>query len=111
MYGAKARIYLHQHVNRAREAAICALGADIVRVPGNYDDSVRAAHADAREHGFLLISDTSYDGYVETPADVMQGYTMILEEIFVDRAVQPTHVFVQAGVGAFAAAVGAHLWQ
>ncbi|WP_156029916.1 diaminopropionate ammonia-lyase [Sphingomonas sp. URHD0057] len=111
MYGARSRIYLHRNVNAVREAAIRDLGAEIVRVPGNYDDSVRAARADADENGFLIISDTSYDGYVETPADVMQGYTLMLDEALADPAVRPTHVFVQAGVGALAAAVAGHLWQ
>ena len=111
IFGARAIIYIHRHVSAAREVAIGALGADIVRVDGNYDDSVRRAAADARANGYLVVSDTTYEDYVETPSDVMQGYTVMLGEIFDDPAVRPTHVFVQAGVGAFAAAVAAHLWE
>jgi diaminopropionate ammonia-lyase len=35
-------IYLHETVSTAREAAIAALGAEVRRVPGTYDDAVRA---------------------------------------------------------------------
>jgi len=108
-FGARAKIYIHQHVSTAREAAIRTLGADVVRVSGNYDDSVRQAAADAKANGYLIVSDTSYDGNEQVAADVMQGYTVMLAEVL-DEAASPTHVFVQAGVGALAAVVCAFFW-
>ena len=46
---------LNLHANSAsaeREQAIRALGADIVRTPGNYDDAARACAEDARRMGW-----------------------------------------------------------
>jgi hypothetical protein len=67
-------IVLHAHVSAEREQAIAALGAQIVRMAGNYDDSVQEAARLAAEQGWQVISDTSYAGYEDIPRDVMQGY-------------------------------------
>jgi diaminopropionate ammonia-lyase len=106
-FGCRCVIYLHAEVSPGREAAIAAYGAEIVRVPGNYDDSVRAAAADAAENGWHVISDTSYDGYTEVPRQVMAGYGVIAEEIAAELGdgPLPTHIFLQGGVGGFAAAM------
>ena len=76
---------------------------------GNYDDAVRRAAKDAEENGWYVVSDTSWDGYTEIPTWIMQGYTSMLlecQEQFAGMGIQkPTHVFVQAGVGALAGAV------
>ncbi len=111
-WGCHCRIYLHQAVSAGRAAAIARYGADIIRVPGNYDTAVRQAASDAARHDWLLISDTSHPGYTEIPSQVMQGYSVMVAEALAqldgDRL---THVFVQAGVGGLAAAVCAHLWE
>jgi diaminopropionate ammonia-lyase len=113
LFGCPCVIYLHEHVSAGREAAIAAYGAEIVRVPGTYDDAVRAAARDAEAQGRIVVSDTSYPGYMEVPRIVMQGYSVLiaeaLEQLPPDAA--PTHVFVQGGVGGLAAAVLAHLWE
>jgi diaminopropionate ammonia-lyase len=43
MFGCKAVIFVHETVSVAREQAIAAYGARMVRTKGNYDDSVREA--------------------------------------------------------------------
>jgi diaminopropionate ammonia-lyase len=77
-------------------------------VEGTYDDAVRRASLDAEENGWQVISDTSWEGYEDIPKWVMQGYTTMLseaqEQLASQGLVKPTHVFVQAGVGALAAA-------
>jgi diaminopropionate ammonia-lyase len=78
-------------------------------VPGNYDDSVRAAQRAADENGWFVISDTSYPGYTEPPRDVMQGYRLMAEEALSQMPAPPTHVFVPGGVGGVAAAVSVQL--
>ena len=111
--GCRAVIYLHERVSAAREAAIGAYGAKTVRTPGNYDDGVRQCAADAACNGWFVVSDTTWPGYEEVPRDVMQGYTVMVAEALVQAVAteRPTHVFVQGGVGALAAAVLAHLWE
>ncbi len=104
--GARAVIYLHAGVSPGREAALRALGAEIVRVSGNYDDSVRQCARDAAEQGWHVVSDTSWEGYRETPTAVMAGYSLIAREVVEQIGARPpSHVLVQAGVGGVAAAV------
>jgi diaminopropionate ammonia-lyase len=57
------------------------------------------------------VSDTSYEGYVEVPREVMQGYALMAEEALQQLDATPTHIFIQGGVGGVAAAVSAHFWE
>lgn len=113
LFGCRCVIYLHEHVSAAREREIARFGARIVRVPGHYDESVRRCAADAESHGWVLVADTSDDPAAPIPALVMQGYTLIAQEILdaLGEDGLPTHVFVQAGVGGLAAALAAHFWE
>lgn len=110
-FGCRCVIYVHGSVSAARCKAIADFGADVRRVDGNYDDAVRQAADDAERNGWSVISDTSYPGYLSIPRDVMQGYSLMADEAIHQCAPQPTHVFIQGGVGGVAAAVCAHLWQ
>ncbi|WP_457935440.1 diaminopropionate ammonia-lyase [Mesorhizobium sp. 10J20-29] len=112
MFGCKAVIFIHETVSAAREEAIAAYGADVVRTKGNYDDSVREAARTAAENGWSVVSDTSYPGYIDVPRNVMQGYSVMVEEALRQlNGLRPTHVFIQGGVGGLAAAVTAHTWE
>jgi len=103
-------IFVHATVSPARVDGIAAFGAEVRRVPGNYDDAVREAARSARGNGWFVISDTSYAGYTEVPRSIMQGYRLMADEA-ADQwdGSPPTHVFMQAGVGGAAAAVSVHL--
>lgn len=115
--GCPCVIVLHAHVSQEREDAIARFGARIVRVSGNYDDSVREAARLAAVNGWQVVSDTSYEGYEEIPRDVMQGYGIIAAEVIeqtAGRAGEPgafTHVLIQGGVGALAAGVASFFWE
>jgi len=112
MFGCHAVIYLPKAVSSGREAAIRHFGAETVRVEGNYDDAVAVAQADAEHHGYVVVSDTSYEGYTAIPQYVMQGYGVIAHEL--DGQLggrEPTHLFLQGGVGAFAASMLGHYWD
>src|SRR5690606_37788242 len=111
--GCQCVIYIHEHVSTGREQAIASYGAKVVRVPGNYDDSVRQAAEDAKEHGYFVVSHTSYPGDMDVPKDEMQGYTVMVQEAL-DRfgSGKPvSHVFIRGGVGGLAAAVCVHMWE
>ena len=107
--GARSVIFVHAGVSDARVASIARFGAELVRVAGTYDDSVVEAARVAAERGWIIVSDTSWDGYERIPGLVMQGYTVMVREALDAMGEPPTHVFVQAGVGGVAAAVAAHL--
>ena len=111
MFGCRCVIYIHATVSEGRRQAIEHYGATVVRTAGNYDDSVRQADADAKAMGRYVISDTSYEGYMDVPRDVMQGYQLMVEEAAQQLAEVPTHVFVQGGVGGLAAAVCGYFWE
>jgi diaminopropionate ammonia-lyase len=113
MFGCACKIYLHSHVSMSRETEIAKYGAKIVRVKGGYDDSVRQCAADAKENGWFLVADTDSGGAdPAVPRLVMQGYTLMVEEIIEQVGKRrPSHVFVQGGVGGLAAAVAGHLWE
>jgi diaminopropionate ammonia-lyase len=109
LVGARAVIFVHGGVTEERVAAIARFGAQMVRVAGTYDDSVREAARVAEEKGWMVVSDTSWEGYERIPGLVMQGYTAIAQEAFDQLPQAPTHVFVQAGVGGIAAAMAAQM--
>ncbi len=110
-FGCRCVIYVHETVSEGRCQAIAGYGAEVRRVPGNYDDAVRQAAVDAAANGWHVVSDTSYEGYTEIPRDVMQGYSLMVEEALDQTKRTPTHVFVQGGIGGLAAAVCAYLWE
>jgi diaminopropionate ammonia-lyase family len=113
--GCQCVIVLHANVSEEREAPIAALGAKVIRIAGNYDDSVQEAARLAQDKGWFVVSDTSYDGYEEIPRDVMQGYGTIVAEALEQEGATPaspcpyTHVFLQGGVGGLAAGIVSYL--
>lgn len=112
MFGCRCVIYIHRDVSEGRKRAIEAFGAEVIRTDGNYDASVRQADTDAKTNGRIIVSDTSYEGYMEIPKDVALGYTVMLSEIVEQLGGEiPTHVFVPGGVGGLASAVGGYFWD
>ncbi len=112
MFGCGCVIYIHRDVSEGRKQAMQAYGAEVIRVSGNYDASVRQADQDAKANNRIIVSDTSYDGYMDIPKDVALGYTVMLSEIVEQLAGEiPTHVFVQGGVGGLASAVCGYFWD
>lgn len=110
--GAQCKVFVHSGVSAARAEAIEAEGATVTRTPGNYDDSIAALNAAATDYGWQVVSDTSWPGYEAIPSRVMQGYLVMAEESVrqaQEAGLAPTHVFLQAGVGGYAAAVAAFL--
>lgn len=108
--GCRSVVYIHETVSENRGKAIAAYGAEVIRTKGNYDDAVHYAEQQARQNGWTVVSDTSYEGYTEIPGWIMQGYGVIAAEAVQQLgAERPTHIFVQAGVGGFAAATLSYL--
>ncbi|MXN67204.1 diaminopropionate ammonia-lyase [Stappia sp. GBMRC 2046] len=110
-FGARCVIYIHAEVSEGRAEAMRNLGAEIVRISGDYDDSVAQARADAEKNGWFVVSDTSWEGYTEPPRDVMAGYGVMFDEIAAEMPEPPTHVLLQGGVGGLAASALARFRQ
>lgn len=109
--GCRAVIFIHAGVSQARADAMAAFGAEMRRIEGSYDDSVRMAAEAAEKGGWTVVSDTSWDGYEDIPLTVMQGYTAMAGEALDAIDEPPTHLFLQAGVGGLAAAVASYAQQ
>lgn len=110
-FGAPCRIYIHAEVSEGRAEAMRDLGAEVIRITGDYDASVVLAKTEAEENGWFVVSDTSWEGYSEPPRDVMAGYGVMTSEICDSLGTAPSHVFLQGGVGGLAAGVVAGLRQ
>jgi len=111
--GLQAMIYMPKGTARSRVENIRCHGATVEVTALNYDDTVRLCSHRARENGWHVIQDTAWEGYEDIPRWIMQGYmTMCVEAIRQMREQgvhRPTHVFIQAGVGAFAGAMVGYL--
>jgi len=111
--GQQAIIYMPKGSVRSRVEKIRSHGAVVEVTDMNYDDSVRLSCRMAQENGWYAIQDTVWEGYTEIPRWIMQGYmTMCAEAVsqMSQKGIRrPTHVFVQAGVGALAGAMVGYL--
>ncbi|MBO9578734.1 MAG: diaminopropionate ammonia-lyase [Microbacteriaceae bacterium] len=107
MLGIRARILMPRGSAAARVEAIAGEGAEVTVIDGGYDDAVAQAAALASPDR-IVVSDTSWPGYAQTPRDVIDGYSTQFLEIDEQLAeagwTAPTHVVLQGGVGAFPAA-------
>lgn len=106
--GCRCMVFMPKGSNPARRDNIRALGAECTVTDLNYDDTVRMSWQLAQEKGYVLVQDTAWAGYETIPAWIMQGYTTLAAEVLEQlqqAETMPTHCFLQAGVGSFAAAI------
>ncbi|MCH3950974.1 MAG: diaminopropionate ammonia-lyase [Acidaminococcus sp.] len=104
--GQRAVVYMPHGSSEERLHNIQALGAEASITDLNYDDTVRMAAQKAKENGWILVQDTAWEGYEEIPGWIMEGYTTMgheIEQQLGDK--RPTHIFLQAGVGAMSGAM------
>ena len=104
--GLKCKIFISEFVSEARASAMKNLGADIIRVKGNYDASLKECIKQSEHNNWEIVQDVSWEGYKKVPKLIMAGYTIMIKEI-IDQIKDNsfTHVFLQAGVGGMAAAM------
>lgn len=111
--GQKAVVYMPKGSSPASVNRIQGLGAECIVTEVNYDDTVRMANQTAQDNGWMLVQDTAWDGYEEIPTWISQGYMTMadeaVEQVQASEFGSPTHVFLQAGVGAMAGGVLGYL--
>lgn len=109
----KAVIYMPKGSSSYRLHKIREEGAEASITNLNYDDSVRLTAHKAEEQGWVVVQDTAWEGYEKIPGWIMQGYGTMAAETFEQLqklgVEKPTHVFVQAGVGALAGTIQGYL--
>ena len=107
-FGSKAIVYLATTVPEAFATRLQALGADVRRAGKTYEESMATAADEAQRNGWILLSDSSWSGYVDRPRTLMEGYLTSMQEVVSQIPEPPTHIFLQAGVGGLAAASAAY---
>lgn len=109
LLGCPSKVFMPKGSSPRRAQAIREAGhAEVTITPWNYDDTVNYVNKCAAENGWVLVQDTSWFGYERVPKWVMQGYTTMAQEAADQLTEMPTHIFLQAGVGAMAGAVAGY---
>jgi len=111
--GQKAVVFMPKGAATTSVERIKALGADCIVTDVNYDDTVRLANQTAHQNGWLLVQDTAWNGYETIPTWISQGYMTMADEAVEQlnefKELVPTHIMLQAGVGAMAGGVLGYL--
>jgi len=106
-FGAHAVIYLAETVPESFAQRLREEGAEVRREGADYEASMDAAAQAAKDERAILLSDSSWEGYVLRPHRLMEGYLALMAEVFDQIDQPPTHIFLQAGVGGLAGAMAA----
>ena len=104
--GLKCKIFISQYVTDVREKAMADLGADVIKVKGNYENSLIECIKQSTQNNWHLVQDVAWKDYMIVPKYTMAGYTVMMREI-VDQINQHkiSHIILQAGVGGMAGAM------
>jgi len=104
--GLKCKIFISEYVSDARGKAMELLGADVVKVKGNYEQSLIECIKQSTENNWQIVQDVAWKDYMLVPTLTMAGYSVMMKEI-VDQLNDEkiTHIFLQAGVGGMAGAM------
>ena len=104
--GLKCKIFISEFVSDARGKAMESLGADVIKVKGNYENSLIECIKQSTENNWQIVQDVAWKEYMLVPTLTMAGYSVMMKEI-VDEINKEkiTHIFLQAGVGGMAGAM------
>ena len=104
--GLKCKIFISEFVSEARGQAMADLGADVIKVKGNYEKSLIECIKQSTENNWQIVQDVAWKDYMQVPKYTMAGYTVMMKEI-IDQINNEkiTHIILQAGVGGMAGAM------
>ena len=104
--GLKCKIFISEFVSKARGQAMENLGADVIKVKGNYEKSLIECIKQSTENNWQIVQDVAWKDYMLVPKYTMAGYSVMMREI-VDQINNEkiTHIILQAGVGGMAGAM------
>ena len=104
--GLKCKIFISEFVSDARGDAMAALGADVIKVKGNYEKSLIECIKQSTENNWQIVQDVAWKDYISVPKFTMAGYSVMMKEI-IDQIQNDkiTHIILQAGVGGMAGAM------
>ena len=104
--GLKCKIFISEFVTDARGKVMSDLGADVIKVKGNYENSLIECIKRSTQNNWQIVQDVAWKDYTVVPKYTMAGYTVMMKEI-VDQIKQNkiSHIILQAGVGGMAGAM------
>ena len=104
--GLKCKIFISEYVSDARGQAMANLGADVIKVSGNYEKSLIECIEQSTKNNWQIVQDVAWKDYMLVPKYTMAGYSVMMKEI-VDQIDNNkiTHIILQAGVGGMAGAM------
>ena len=79
--GLKCKIFISEFVSDARGQAMANLGADVIKVKGNYEKSLIECIKQSTENNWQIVQDVAWKGYMQVPTYTMAGYTVMMKEI------------------------------
>ena len=104
--GLKCKIFISEFVSEARGKAMADLGADVIKVRGNYEKSLMECIKQSTENNWQIVQDVAWKDYMLVPKYTMAGYTVMMKEIVNQlKNEKITHIILQAGVGGMAGAM------
>ena len=103
--GLQCKIFVSQYVSEIRVKEIEKFGADVIRVRGNYENSLNECKKLSKKNNWIIVQDVSSKNYSHVPLLTMAGYSIMIKEISKQTMHYITHIFLQAGVGGMAAGV------
>ena len=104
--GLRCKIFISEFVSDARGQAMADLGADVIKVKGNYEKSLIECIKQSTENNWQIVQDVAWKDYMEVPMYTMAGYTVMMKEIIDQINHQKiSHIILQAGVGGMAGAM------
>tara|TARA_B100000886_G_scaffold266192_1_gene190512 strand:+ start:715 stop:1842 length:1128 start_codon:yes stop_codon:yes gene_type:complete len=104
--GLKCKIFISEYVTDARGKVMSDLGADVIKVKGNYESSLIECIKQSTKNNWQIIQDVAWKEYITVPKYTMAGYAVMMKEI-VDQLDHNkiSHIILQAGVGGMAGAM------
>ncbi len=104
--GLKCKIFISEFVSESRAQVLRNFGADVIRVKGNYEDSLNECIKQSNQNDWQIVQDVAWEDYKLVPKLTMAGYSVMMKEISEQiKNEKITHVILQAGVGGMAAAM------
>jgi len=104
--GLKCKIFISEHVSESRAEVMRNFGADVIRVKGNYENSLNECIKQSNQNNWQIVQDVAWQDYKLVPKLTMAGYSVMMKEISEQiNNQQISHVILQAGVGGMAAAM------
>ena len=104
--GLKCKIFISEYVSEFRAEVMKSFGADIIRVKGNYDNSLKECIKQSKQNNWQIVQDVAWQDYKLVPKLTMAGYSVMMKEISEQiNNQQISHIILQAGVGGMAAAM------